>query len=434
MNEASNGQKENIAEKTFTIVCLPVDADENVSHNDLLNVQHDPQGDKEEDEALPTSLVLPVDSIKQYDANETVLELEESWQEYLVSLVGSLSESNKRKLPLINYDERHIGDSTNDFDSSESSTDEEMSDSSSEAEIENDDDPNGADSFWKSPSQQFSPRMKIPQYKEPETLIDKNLSIEDVFLKLFPRSLFIWIADCTNERLKILSATKERNVKLTDPNEIMVLIGCLLVMSYNRVPHMWMYWSEDESVRNEIIASAISRDRFMLLHSKLYFNQPKQPKDAGKTYYINEMVNCLLETFNRYRTEATFQSIDEFMVKFEGRTTMKQYQPVKPTKVGVKGYGRADAITGYMYDLYIYSGKNKENAKRADGTSGEQVVTNLCKSIREQDVGIVIDRFFTSVNLMRNLNYACVGTVMSTRKYLPDDRQTFKRPNHDEMQ
>lgn len=102
-----------------------------------------------------------------------------------------------------------------------------------------------------------------------------------------------------------------------------------------------MYWSNEESVRNETIASAISRDRFMLLHSKLYFNHPNEPKDADETYYMDELVNCLLETFNRYRTEATFHSIDEFMVKFDGRTTMKQYQPVKPVKVGVKGLARA---------------------------------------------------------------------------------------------
>lgn len=273
---------------------------------------------------------------------------------------------------MINYDERHITETESDFDSSD---DEMCVSSSSEAEDE-DGDANNPGVLWKLASQQFSPRMKIPLYKKPQTTITTDLSMEEVFLKLFPRSLFIWIADCTNERLKILSEKKDRKVKLTNPNEIMVVIGCLLVMSYNRVPHMWMYWSEDESVRNETIASAISRDRFMLLHSKLYFNHPKQPKDASKTYYIAEMVSCLLETFNRYRTEATFQSIDEFMVKFGGRTTMKQYQPLKPTKEGVKGFGRADAITGYMYDFYIYSGgRNKDKPNREGGTSGEQVIS-----------------------------------------------------------
>lgn len=46
-------------------------------------------------------------------------------------------------------------------------------------------------------------------------------------------------------------------------------------------------------------------------------------------------------------------------------------------------------------------------------------MTTLCEKIREPNVAIINDRFFTSVNLMRNLDYACVGTVISTRKHLP---------------
>lgn len=44
----------------------------------------------------------------------------------------------------------------------------------------------------------------------------------------------------------------------------------------------------------------------------------------------------------------------------------------------------------------------------------------LCEPIREGNVVIVMDRFFTSVNLLQTLDYACLGTVMSNRKNLPD--------------
>lgn len=47
-------------------------------------------------------------------------------------------------------------------------------------------------------------------------------------------------------------------------------------------------------------------------------------------------------------------------------------------------------------------------------------MTTLCSSIREENVAIVTDRFFTSVTLLQTLNYACVGTVMRNRKNLPD--------------
>lgn len=289
-----------------------------------------------------------------------------------------MSRSNKRKLSLANEEDSDIEFNVDGEEcfSSEDEASDESSDEEVVVQIKTD-----QVYSWQNVENTFTPRKEIPVHKEPQALIDEDSSIEQVFLKLFPKSLFMWIAECTNERLKILSAKKNRKVKLTDANEIMVVIGCLLVMSYNRVPHMQMYWSKNKSVRNETIANAISRDRFMLIHSKLYFNAPNKPKTADRTYYTDEMVNCLLYTFNRYRTEATFQSIDEFMVKFEGRTQMKQYQPLKPTKVGVKGYARADAVSGYVYDLYIYKGAEKKPSGET-GTAGEKVSYYKCNEHR----------------------------------------------------
>lgn len=285
-----------------------------------------------------------------------------------------MNRPNKRKLPPIAYNEQIDSDSewSNDDDGttySDSSSDDESDDEAINPG-ETEDVTNLEEVIWKNVPTAYSPRMVVPEYKEPETELDGNFTNTEVFFKLFPQSLFIWIADCTNKRLNILSEKKGKVVKPTDASEIMVVIGCLLVMSYNRVPHIYMYWSNNQSVRNETIATAISRDRFMLLHSKLYFNEPKKPNGAGKTYYMTEMMSCLIYTFNRYRSEGTYQSIDEFMVKFDGRTSMKQYQPIKPVKVGVKGYCRADASTGYVYDMFIYKGKETETL---EGTLGERV-------------------------------------------------------------
>lgn len=55
------------------------------------------------------------------------------------------------------------------------------------------------------------------------------------------------------------------------------------------------------------------------------------------------------------------------------------------------------------------------------------MVTGLCKSIRETNVSIITDRFFTSVPLLKALPYACVGTVMGNRKYLPDLKKKLER-------
>lgn len=56
-----------------------------------------------------------------------------------------------------------------------------------------------------------------------------------------------------------------------------------------------------------------------------------------------------------------------------------------------------------------------------------QVVNKLCSTIRGENVAIVNDRYFTSVNLLATLNYACVGTIMSNRRNLPEMKEKLQR-------
>ncbi len=191
----------------------------------------------------------------------------------------------------------------------------------------------------------FISRKTIPIIKEPViTHLDENCDEIQAFLAVFPKSLFMCISICTNGRLALFAEKKKRDIPQTDNSEIMLVVGITLMMSYNHVPRMSMLLSSDKSLRNEAVASAISRDRFWLLFSKLYFNSPKKPASAGKTYYMDELLNCLKYTFNRVRSESSRQSIDEALVKFEGRSAIKQFMKDKPVDRGIKGQVRAETI------------------------------------------------------------------------------------------
>lgn len=89
-----NGQTQVAANKTFTILCVTADNDE--PSTDLQKVSQNDQPDRQLDvdiaEVLseaPASLVLPVNEIEEYRANEDVLELEEKWKTYMVGFFGS---------------------------------------------------------------------------------------------------------------------------------------------------------------------------------------------------------------------------------------------------------------------------------------------------------------------------------------------------------
>ena len=52
-------------------------------------------------------------------------------------------------------------------------------------------------------------------------------------------------------------------------------------------------------------------------------------------------------------------SIDEAMIPFKGRLSLKQYMPLKPVKRGIKVWECADSSNGFVCDLEVYTGKQR---------------------------------------------------------------------------
>ena len=176
---------------------------------------------------------------------------------------------------------------------------------------------------------------------------------------------------------------------------------------------------------NTLLKSTFSRDRFKLLLSKLYMNNPEKPSSAGKVYYMEDLIECLKHTFQRCLQDSSFQSINESMTKFKARSTLEQYLPMKPIKRGIKLWMICDALTRYTYDMNVYAGK--EDSPSLFGTLGERVVGALVSTIKETDVTLAFDRFFTSVNLMDTLQFGAVGTCNAARKNLPKAAQRLEK-------
>lgn len=273
---------------------------------------------------------------------------------------------------------------------------------------------------WHSPDEHFVPKVSAVEFRS--CAINQDIlsrkSFAEIFHRMFRKSIYMYTAQCTNERINMYMKKNPSKKKqaLTNAGEIELIIGCMFVMCYNKLPCIKDYWSRQLSLGNESIRSAISRDRFAFITSKMYFAYPEKSSNASKTYYVEDIVQCLKHTFMKGRQDSVYQSIDESMTKFKGRSSLKQYMPLKPVKRGIKMWLRCDSLTGYTYDFDIYCGKQTENLT---GTLGERVVNKLISSVLENDVCFSFDRFFTSVNLMQNLKYAAVGTVMSNRKNLP---------------
>ena len=109
------------------------------------------------------------------------------------------------------------------------------------------------------------------------------------------------------------------------------------------------------------------------------------------------------------------------MIAFKGRSSMKQYVPKKPIKRGFKVWVRADAVSGYVSEIEVYTGKVP--GEREYGLGGN-VVRRLTRNITGHHHTVYCDNFFTGATLFKDLLgdkvYAC-GTYNHTRKCYPKD-------------
>jgi len=79
-----------------------------------------------------------------------------------------------------------------------------------------------------------------------------------------------------------------------------------------------------------------------------------------RLHKVRPLLQKLNKEFQGQSVSSTSQSIDEAMILFKGRSTIKQYMLLKPVKRGYKVWARCDSTTGYVYQFDIYTGKAED--------------------------------------------------------------------------
>jgi hypothetical protein len=122
-------------------------------------------------------------------------------------------------------------------------------------------------------------------------------------------------------------------------------------------------------------------------------------------------------------------TIDEMMVRYKGSyCPIRQYLPMKPKKWGIKIWCLADSITKYVYDFDVYMGKSNVATEgptlpRGGGNLAQGVVLKLMDGLENEGQTVVMDNYFTSIELFQKLHvrgiYA-IGTIRANRIGLPE--------------
>ena len=189
--------------------------------------------------------------------------------------------------------------------------------------------------------------------------------------------------------------------------EMRQFIGIILHMSIAHLPARRDYWSE--AMRQNIVADTMPVNRFDAILSVIHVNDNEVEVAKGQPGYdrlhkIRPLIKILQENFANCAEEEDHMSVDEQIVPFKGRHSLKVYMKKKPKKWGYKIWVLAGQ-SGYVYKFYISGDNTVEShvtdADPAIGKSGA-VVLNLVKGL-PHGIHVYFDNYFASPELLLEL-------------------------------
>ena len=145
-------------------------------------------------------------------------------------------------------------------------------------------------------------------------------------------------------------------------------------MGLNPKPSIEDYWQKDPIYHYKSISDRISRDRYKDISRYLHFvdNQTLTPRGSpnyNRLGKVRPFLSYLTERFKTIYNPSREVAVDEAMIKFQGRTSLKQYMPMKPIKRGIKVWVLADSSNGYFSRLEVYTGRKNNTIEHCLGAN-----------------------------------------------------------------
>lgn len=162
----------------------------------------------------------------------------------------------------------------------------------------------------------------------------------------------------------------------------------------------------------------MAREEFKMLRTCLHFVDTERPPaepDENRLWKVQPIIDAVRKCCHKLERKPVSYSIDEQMIPFTGRSSLRQFVKGKPRPVGLKNFV-ATISKGLVMDYEIYRGKSTPLADRALGL-GPNVVWRLVQTLPERSL-IFFDRYFTTIPLLDELlkrGIEGTGTIMANQ-------------------
>ena len=195
------------------------------------------------------------------------------------------------------------------------------------------------------------------------------------------------------QELNITLSYKWHRCNLT---EMAHYLGLLVFFGLLVCGDVRQYWRRGFFMAMPIVASLMTRDAFLAMDRYFHvFNRRAIPRgNQDKLILVRPLMEYLQDRCRMLVVPSKNLSLDEGLLAYKGRLSIKVYNPKKPKKYGVKFFFVTESNTGYVLDFSIYSG----------------VFSTLCDTVfqlvdrfRGKGYHLFMDNYYNSVALAQEL-------------------------------
>ena len=195
-----------------------------------------------------------------------------------------------------------------------------------------------------------------------------------------------------------------------------MFFGILIYMGIVKKPSCKEYWSKSILFGNPGFRELMTIDHFEQIRSYLHFVDEKESNKKDPFYKIRPMVDHIISSSQKLFSPEQCLTIDESMIRFNGRSGHKVYMPLKPIRYGFKAYVLTESSSGYVLNWMLHQRGKKQTLQKTI-----ELLTNNLKNKGHQ---ISMDRFYTTldvVNYLTEIGFRVIGAVMQNRARLPEN-------------
>lgn len=278
--------------------------------------------------------------------------------------------------------------------------------------------------------------LQLPGLKQISRALGSFARPIEVWNLLFSEGMLEHLVQWTNVKIRSYREKYKRQNRSelvdTDIIEIRAFLGMLIFSAVFNSNHECIrtIFATDGTGR-DIFRCIMSKDRFATLLVCLRFDNPQDRVERRKndpTAPISHIFEAFITNCQNAYSVGQTVCVDEMLVSFRGKCRFRMYMPNKPDKYGLKLMCLTDARTGYLFNSYIYCGKDSDGLGLSEVekklSKPSQSVIRLARPLFQTNRNITADNWFSSVELARTLKangLTYVGTMKKNKREIPDN-------------